>query len=327
LKPRSMILGTGHHVPDKILTNFDLEKIVDTTDQWIVERTGIHERHIKADNENTSEFCIKAGTQALEEAGLKATDLDVIIIGTVTGDMRFPSTAIFVQSGLGASNAAAMDISAACSGFLYGLNLADSLIASGKYSKILIIGAESLTNLTNWEDRNTCVLFGDGAGAAVVTKSDGKRGILSSYMGADGTLAKLLWAPGGGTRNPISHEMIDQKLHLLHMAGKEVFLHAVKAMSDSALKALDQAGLTADQIDLFIPHQANIRIIEATGRRLGMPKEKVYINIDRFGNTSSASVPIALNEARKTGVLKPGMKCLMVVFGGGFTWASAVVQF
>ncbi|MCX6639185.1 MAG: ketoacyl-ACP synthase III [bacterium] len=322
-----MIIGTGHYVPSRILTNADLEKIVDTSNDWIVERTGIHERHIKADDENTSDMCIKAGERALQQSGLTAKDLDMIIIGTVTGDMRFPATAIFVQSGLGAVNAAALDISAACSGFLYGLVLADGLIASGKYRYILVIGSESLTNMTNWEDRNTCVLFGDGAGAAVVTASDGTRGIISSYLGADGTLAKLLWAPGGGTANPISHEMIDKKLHLLHMAGKEVFLHAVKAMCDAALKALSLAEMSPDDIDLLIPHQANIRIIEATGKRLGIPKEKVYVNIDRFGNTSSASVPIAIDEARRNGILKPGMTCLTVVFGGGFTWASVVIKF
>lgn len=322
-----MIIGTGHKVPDKVLTNFDLEKIVDTTDQWIVERTGIHERHIKTSEENTSDFCVDAALQALDDAGMTASDLDMIMIGTISGDMRFPATAVFVQSRLGANNAAAMDLSAACSGFLYGCIIADSMIAAGTYQHILVIGTESLSSITDWDDRNTCVLFGDGAGAAIIAPSNGNSGILSTYMGSDGNLANLLCCPGGGTLNPISHEMVDKGLHFLKMEGREVFLHAVKAMSDSANRALERAGLNADDIDLLIPHQANIRIMEATARRIGIPRHKVYVNIDRFGNTSAASIPIALNEARRNGQLKPGMTCLMVVFGGGFTWASAVVKF
>lgn len=327
MKPRSKIIGTGHYVPEKILTNFDFEKIVDTSNQWIVERTGIHERHIKSPEENTSDLCFNAAVQALEEAQIKATNLDLILIGTVTGDMKFPATAVFVQAKLGALNAGVMDLSAACSGFLYGLALADSMIASGKCRYVLVIGAESLTSMTDWSDRNTCVLFGDGAGAAVMAPSNGNSGVLSTYMGADGNLAELLWSPGGGTYIPVSHESIDQRMHFLKMAGREVFLHAVKAMSDSARKALDSAGMKAEEIDIMIPHQANIRIMEATAKRIGVPREKVYVNIDRFGNTSSASIPIALNEARRNGILRPGMTCLMVVFGGGFTWASAIVKF
>ncbi len=322
-----MIIGTGHYVPPRILTNHDLEKMVDTTDQWIVERTGIRERHIREADDQTSEFCYRASVQALEEAGLAPADLDLIIIGTVTGDMIFPSTAIFLQAKLGAHNAAALDICAACSGFLYSMILGDGMISSGKYRHVLALGAESLSLITNWEDRNTCILFGDGAGAVVMAPSDGKRGVLSSYLGADGRLAHLLWSPGGGTRQPYSHEMIDQKAQCIRMAGRETFLHAVKAMGDAAERALAAAGVKASEVDLLIPHQANLRIIDATARRLNLPKDKVYVNIDRFGNTSSASLPIALNEARRTGRLKPGMSCLMVVFGGGFTWASALVQF
>jgi len=322
-----MIIGTGHSVPDRVLTNFDLEKIVNTSDEWIVERTGIHKRHIKAPEEKTSDFCLNASLQALAEADIAASDLDLIIIGTVTGDMCFPATAVFVQYRLGAKRAAAMDISAACSGFLYGLTIADSMIAAGKYRHILVIGAESLSSITDWEDRNTCVLFGDGAGAVIMAPSDGERGVLSTFLGADGRLADLLWCPGGGAIHPPTHETVDKKLHYLKMAGQEVFLHAVKAMGESAERALEGAGLNPADIDLMIPHQANLRIIDATTRRLGMPKEKVFINIDRYGNTSSASLPIALNEARRMGRLKAGMTCLMVVFGGGFTWASAVVQF
>ncbi len=322
-----MIIGTGHSVPDRILTNYDLEKIVDTTDKWIVERTGIRERRIKEPDQNTSDFCVAAAQEALEDAGIKAQDLELILIATVTGDMRFPSTSIFVQARLGAHNAAVMDISAACSGFLYGLTVADAMIAAGKYQHILVIGAESMTLMVDWSDRNTCVLFGDGAGAAVVSPADDNRGILSTYLGSDGRLAHLLCSPGGGTVAPASHETVDNGDFFLKMAGREVFLHAVKAMGDSAMRALEEAGMKGDDIDLLIPHQANIRIMDATAKRIGIPREKVYINIDRYGNTSAASIPIALNEARKTGRLKPGMNCLMVVFGGGFTWASSIVRF
>jgi len=327
LKPRSMIIGTGHSVPARILTNADLEKIVETTDEWIVERTGIRTRHVKEPGQKTSDFCYEAALQALADAGLDPSQLDLILIGTVSGDMPFPATAVFIQARLGAPQAAAMDISAACSGFLYALTVADAFIAAGHYKCVLAIGAESLTAITDWTDRNTCVLFGDGAGAVIMAPSDGRRGVLSTYLGADGRLAELLWMPGGGSLNPATHETVDRNLHNIKMAGREVFLHAVKAMGDAAERALEAAGLKPQDIDLLIPHQANLRIIEATGKRLNMPREKVYVNIDHFGNTSSASLPIALNEARRNGRLKPGMTCLMVVFGGGFTWASAVVQF
>jgi len=321
-----MILGTGHSVPEKVLTNADLEKIVDTTNQWIVERTGIHERHIKSADENTSDLCVTAAQEAIEDAGLTPADIELILLGTVSGDMRFPATSVFIQSKLGAHQAAAMDISAACSGFVYGLSLADALVRAGSYKHILVIGAESLSLITNWKDRNTCVLFGDGAGAAVVGPSDGERGIYSTYLGSDGRLAELLCSPGGGTLAPPSLETLNNGAFYIHMAGREVFLHAVKAMSDSALAALKKAGMSSAEIDLLIPHQANIRIMEATAKRLGIPREKVFVNIDKYGNTSAASIPIALNEARKNGILQPGMTCLMVVFGGGFTWAAAVVK-
>jgi 3-oxoacyl-[acyl-carrier-protein] synthase-3 len=322
-----MIIGTGHSVPAHVLTNADLEKMVDTSNEWIIERTGIRERHIREPGEKTSDFCYNAAVEALNEAGMPPQDLDLIIIGTVSGDMPTPSTAVFVQARLGAVNAAALDVSAACSGFIYALALADGLMAAGRYRRILVIGAECLSAITNWEDRNTCVLFGDGAGAAVLVPSDGKHGILSTYLGSDGRLAELLWCPGGGSLFPATHETVDQKLHSLKMAGREVFLHAVKAMGDSAERALTAAGLKSGDIDLLFPHQANLRIIDATAKRLGIPKDKVYVNIDRFGNTSSGSIPIALNEARRIGRLKPGMTCLLVTFGGGFTWGSAVVQF
>ncbi|MFH1861170.1 MAG: beta-ketoacyl-ACP synthase III [bacterium] len=327
MKPQSMIIGTGHQVPTRVLTNFDFEKIVSTTNEWIVERTGIHERRIKEDHQNTSDFCVAASQEALQEAGLEASAVDAILLATVTGDMRFPSTAIFVQSRLGAHQAAAFDISAACAGFLYGLILGNALITTQQYRHVLVIGAESLSLITDWKDRATCVLFGDGAGAAVLAPADNGRGILSTYMGSDGRLANLLCCPGGGTVHPISLESIQAGMHYLKMAGREVFLHAVKAMCDSADRALEGAGMSPSDIDLLIPHQANIRIIDALAKRMNMPKEKVYVNIDRFGNTSSASIPIALNEARRNGLLKPGMTCLMVAFGGGFTWASTIVKF
>ncbi|RJP74924.1 MAG: ketoacyl-ACP synthase III [Candidatus Zixiibacteriota bacterium] len=322
-----MFLGTGHRVPEKVLTNADLERIVDTTDQWIVERTGIRERHIKEPHEKTSDFCFAAAEEALAESGLKPADLDLIIIGTVSGDMPTPSTAIFVQARLGAFNAAAFDVSAACSGFLYALNVADAMIAAGRARYALVIGAECLSIITDWQDRNTCVLFGDGAGAAVLGPSDGRRGVLSTYVGGDGRLAELLWCPAGGSLMPASHETVDKRLHSLKMAGREVFLHAVKAMGESSERALAAAGLKSSDIDLLIPHQANLRIIEALAKRLSLPLSRVYVNIDRYGNTSSASVPIALNEARRSGRLQAGMNCLMVVFGGGFTWGSAAVKF
>jgi 3-oxoacyl-[acyl-carrier-protein] synthase-3 len=322
-----MIIGTGHSVPDKVLTNFDLEKIVDTTDQWIVERTGIHERRIKSPEENTSDFCVKAGQEAIQEAGIDPSEIDLILVGTVTGDMRFPATAIFVQARLGANNAAAMDFSGACSGFVYGLSIADQYITTGKYKNVLVIGAETMTHMVNWKDRNTCVLFGDGAGAAVVAASDGERGILSTYMGSDGRLTHLLCCSGMGTASPPSMEMLERGDHFIYMAGREVFLHAVKAMGDSAQRALEETGLTGDDIDLLIPHQANIRIMDATAKRIGIPREKVMINIDKYGNTSAASLPIALNEARKNGRIQAGHKVLLVVFGGGFTWASSILQF
>ncbi|HHS13298.1 MAG TPA: ketoacyl-ACP synthase III [bacterium] len=326
-KPKSMILGTGSGIPEKIVTNQDLEKIVDTTDEWIRERSGIERRHILEEGKANSDLSIIAAEQALEDAGLKAKDLDVIIVGTVTPDSPFPSTACRVQAAIGAVKAAAFDISAACSGFLYGIKLADSMIRSGSARYVLVIGAEILTRITDWEDRGTCVLFGDGAGAAVLGPSDGTRGILSSYFKSDGRLAHLLHMEAGGSRYPATHETVDKRMHFIRMEGREVFKHAVRTMSDAATHALEQAGIHPDDLDFLITHQANIRIIEAISKRLKLPKDKVFINIQEYGNTSAASIPIALNQARREGALKDGFRCLLVAFGGGFTWGSALIQF
>ncbi|MBL7073675.1 ketoacyl-ACP synthase III [candidate division KSB1 bacterium] len=321
-----MIVGTGRAVPPKVLTNQDLEKIVDTTDEWIRERTGIQSRFIVEEGTANSDLCTEAALKALEEGQTDPRDVDLLLVGTVTGDAKFPATAVYVQDKLGAKKAVAFDISAACSAFVYGLALADSLIQTRGYKNALVIGAEILTSMTDWEDRATCVLFGDGAGAVLLKPANGPRGILGTYMMSDGSLADLLYSPGGGSRFPASHRTVDEGLHFLKMKGREVFKSAVQCMGDAAIKILEQTGITKDQVDLLITHQANIRIIRATAKRLGMPMEKVFVNIERYGNTSSASIPIALDEARKARRLKEGDLCLMVVFGGGFTWGSALVR-
>ena len=323
----SMIIGTGSAVPEKVLTNFDLEKMMDTSDEWIRERSGIERRHILEEGRTNSDLSTLAGQRALEDAGITAEELDYIILGTVSPDSLFPATACRVQAKLGAVKAAAFDISAACSGFLYGLTLADNFIQNGQNKKVLVIGAEVLSRITDWEDRSTCVLFGDGAGAAVVGSSDGERGILSTYMKSDGRLGDLLHMPGGGVTSPASHETVDHRMHYIKMKGREVFKHAVRAMADAAMHGLRAAGCKADQIDLLITHQANIRIIDAIAQRLKIPKEKVFVNIQEYGNTSAASIPIALDQARKEGRLKDGDRCLLVAFGGGFTWGASMIQF
>ena len=322
-----MILGTGSAVPDKVLTNFDLEKMVDTTDQWIRERSGIEKRHILEDDKTNSDLAMLACKHALKDAGVSAKEVDFIILGTVTPDSAFPATACRVQAKLGATHAAAFDIVAACSGFLYGLTLADSLIKSGAGKIVLVVGSELLTRITDWEDRSTCVLFGDGAGAVVVGPSDGTRGILSTYMKSDGRLGNLLYMPGNGVSNPTSHKTVDERMHYIKMAGREVFKHAVRTMADAAVHGLQSAGFHEDDIDLLITHQANIRIIEAISKRLKLPKEKVFVNIQEYGNTSAASIPIALDQAKQEGRLKHGSRCLLVAFGGGFTWGSSMMQF
>ncbi|MFQ5750586.1 MAG: beta-ketoacyl-ACP synthase III [bacterium] len=323
---KSMILGTGVAIPKKTLTNFDLEKMVDTSDVWIRERTGIQVRHIVDDSIQNSDLSAEAAKNALNEARMNAEDLDTIIVATVSGDVNFPSTACYVQQKIGAVNAAAFDIQATCSGFLFALNIADGLIAAGKSKNVLIIGTELLTRIVDWQDRSTCVLFGDASGAAVLSPTNGEgSGVLGTFIKTDGNLAHLLIMPGGGTRYPYE-VAISENLNNIKMQGPEVFKSAVMAMGDAAVHILEKTGLTPDDIDLLIPHQANIRIINATAKRLKLPKEKVYINIHEYGNTSAASIPVAFNEAKEKGILKPGDLCLMVAFGGGFTWGSAVVR-
>jgi len=326
-KTRSMIIGTGSYAPEKILTNQDLEKIVDTTDEWIRERTGMQVRHVVGPDEQNSDLAAHAAQSALASAGLSAAEIDLIILATVTGDSGFPSTACFVQEKIGAVNAAAMDIGAACAGFIYALDLADSQIATGKAKRVLVIGSEVLTRITDYSDRNTCVLFGDGAGAAVVVPSDGKRGILGTFTKSDGRLNQLLYIEGLGTRVPPSHESVDAGQHFVKMAGREVFKYAVKAMGDSAEEVLRITGLTNKEVDLLISHQANLRIIEATARRINLPADRVFINIEKYGNTSSASIPLALDEAVRSGRIKPGDLLVLVAFGAGFTWGSAAIRY
>ncbi len=325
---RTRMISTGRSIPETILTNADLEKMMDTTDEWIVTRSGIRERHVAHVGEATSDYCADAARKALKKAGMSAEELDYIILGTVTGDMKFPSTAIFVQAKIGAKNAAVMDISAACTGFIYGIDLADSLIKCGKAKKILVIGAEILTSMVDWEERSTAVLFGDGAGAAifVAEETNEKIGVLSTYVKADGTLAHLLYCQGGGSLYPASARSIEEKRHYIKMNGNETFKYAVRMMEDSAAIALERAEIGLEEVDILFPHQANIRIIEATQRRLKLPNEKVYVNIDRYGNTSAASIPIAMDEAIELGKFKVGNLAVMVAFGGGFTWGSVALR-
>jgi 3-oxoacyl-[acyl-carrier-protein] synthase-3 len=323
----AVITGTGSFTPEKVLTNADLEKMVETTDEWITTRSGIKERRIADKETAASDLSFEATKKAMAEAKIKPEELDLILIGTVTPDYLLPSTACILQDRLGAKNAAVMDIVAACSGFLYGLSVAQAFIYSGKYKTILVIGVEVLSKITNWNDRNTCVLFGDGAGAAIVQRTqENNKGLLATYLCGDGSLANLLHIPVGGTRTPLTKENIDKGDQYIKMEGSEVFKSAVRSMEDAATRALKEANISAEQIDLLIPHQANIRIIEATAKRLKLPMEKVFVNIDKYGNTSAASIPIALDEARKSGRIKPGDITLLVAFGAGFTWGSAVIR-
>jgi 3-oxoacyl-[acyl-carrier-protein] synthase-3 len=320
------IIGTGSFVPSKILTNFDLEKMVETSNEWIVSRSGIKERRIVEDGTVSSDLAFEASKIALKEAGLEPGQIDLIVVGTVTPDYLLPSTACVIQDKLKIKNAAVMDVVAACSGFIYGLSIASAFITSGQFKNVLVIGVETLSKITNWSDRNTCVLFGDGAGAAVVQATTEEKGILGTFLSGDGSLANLLHIPVGGTKVPLTKENVDLKQQYIQMAGSEVFKSAVRAMEDAAIHVIQKVGLSPEEIDLVVPHQANIRIIEALAKRLKLPMDKVYVNIDRFGNTSSASVPIALDEARKKGLIKEGSNTVLVAFGGGFTWGSAFIR-
>ena len=323
---KARIIGTGSCVPDKVLTNSDLEKFLDTTDEWIVSRTGIRERHIASEGEFTSDLATRAAERALEMAGVQGEEIDLVVVGTITGDFPWPATACLVQKNLGATGAAAYDVSAACSGFVYALDAAARRIETGVSKKALVIGAEVLSRAVDWEDRNTCILFGDGAGAVVLEGQEGEHGVLSTHLHADGSYWDLLYQPGFGSRFPASEAGIKDRLPFLKMQGNEVFKVAVRSLTEVAQEALAANGMTTADIDLFIPHQANRRILEATARRLGLDDEQVYINVDRFGNTSGASIPLALDEANRAGRVKAGDIVLLDAFGGGFTWASALLR-
>lgn len=325
--PRIMIAGTGAYLPERILTNAELETMVETTDEWIVTRTGVRERRIARQDEATSDMAIPAARAALAAAGLSPEDVDLLIVGTVTPDMPFPSTACLVQSAIGATKALCFDLSAACSGFLYSLETARGLLMSGLYETALVIGADKMSVVTDWEDRGTCILFGDGAGAVVLRGTVTHRGIMSVAVGADGGLGDLLMIPGGGSRNPASHATVDQHLHSVKMAGNNVFKHAVRCMTDAGREALEKAGLTVADVDWVIPHQANMRIIQAISERVEIPMDRFIVNLDRLGNTTAATVPLALDEAVRDGRIKRGEVLLMIVFGGGFTWGAAVVEY
>ena len=324
IRPR--ITGTGSALPEKVLTNLDLEKMVDTTDEWIVARTGIRERRIAAEGEYTSTFAALAAQRALDAAGVSAEEIDLIVVGTLTPDFPFPATACIVQQAIKASNAVCFDLSAACSGFIYALATAEKFIASGQVKKALVIGAEVLSRIVDWTDRNTCLLFGDGAGAVVLEATEGESGVLSTHMHSDGNYWEILYQKGAGSRYPATHSNVDDKMVYLTMQGNEVFKLAVRAMGEVCQEALEANGLSADQVKLFIPHQANQRIVDSVGKRLGITDERAFVNLDRYGNTSAASIPIALDEAVRAGRLTEGDILLLTAFGGGLTWGASAIR-
>ena len=325
-KPNVEIVSTGRWLPERVVTNHDLEKELETSDEWIRDRTGIVERRIAGDDVGAADMGANAARIAMERADIHPGEVDVIVVSTATPDRLLPSTAVDIQAQLGAENAAAYDISAACSGFLFGLSIAEGHLVSGRAEIALVISTEKMSAIVDWDDRSTAVLFGDGAGAAVVKRTENGRGLISSFNRSDGTLAELLWRPGGGAKEPMSPAVLEARTHLVQMAGREVFKAAVRSMAEAADQALLRAGLTGEDIDLFVPHQANIRIIEATAKYADVPMEKVYVNVDRVGNMSSATIPVALDEALEAGRITEGDYVLMVAFGAGFTWGSAVVQ-
>lgn len=320
------IVGTGSYMPEKVLTNKDLEKIVDTSDEWIVSRTGIKERRICSDKEAASDLGIKAARRALKDANVKVEDIDLVIVATITPDMFFPATSCIIQTELGIKNAAVFDLNAACAGFIYSLSTAQQFLQTGTYKTALVIATETLSKITDWEDRNTCVLLGDGAGAAVLKKEKGDSGILSCYLDADGRYGDLLNMPAGGSRIPATVETVKNRLHYLKMKGNETFRIAIPEMTKSVKRGLEGCGLKIEDIALLIPHQANIRIINALAKRLSLPIKKVFINIDRCANTSAATVAIALDEANHQGRIKKGDIIELVAFGAGFTWGSCVIK-
>lgn len=319
------IIGLGKYLPEKVLTNAQLEKMVDTTDEWITTRTGIKQRRLAAKHQATSDLAVEAAKEALKKAKLKPESLDLIIVATITPDMQFPSASCLVQNALGAKKAACFDLSAACAGFVYGLVTAKQFIAAGTYKNALVIGAEVLSSMVDWKDRNTCVLFGDGAGAAVLAESN-SAAIISTYLGANGAMGDLLMVPGGGSRQPFSQHVLDNKTHYLKMRGNELFKVAVNFMAEAAHKALEQAGLSCKDVDCLIPHQANIRILLAVAKKVGLPENKIYMNIEKYGNMSSASTVVALCEAVEAGRIKNGDIVLLDAFGAGLVWGASVLK-
>jgi 3-oxoacyl-[acyl-carrier-protein] synthase-3 len=325
-QPMVQIASVGRYLPERVLTNDDLARMVDTSDEWIRERTGISTRQIADPAEWASDMGAAAATRALERAGYEPGEVDILIVSTATPDRLLPSTACDLQKRIGAGNAFAFDVSAACSGWLYGLTLAEGYLNAGRGEVALVVSAEKMSSIIDWKDRSTCILFGDGSGAAVLTRADGDRGILSSYHRSDGELAELLYRPAGGGAVPFDATVLESGDHLVKMSGREVFKAAVRSMADAAEHALERAGLTGDDIDLMVPHQANIRIIESTAKYAGIPMDRVYVNVDRYGNMSSATIPVALSEAEEQGLIGPGSNVLMVAFGAGFTWGALAVR-
>lgn len=325
--PRVMVAGTASYMPERVLTNAELETMVETNDEWIVARTGMRERRIAAADEATSDMAAKAGREALVAAGVAPADVDLLIVGTSTPDMLFPSTACLVQSALGVEQALCFDLSAACSGFLYSLETARGLLESGNYETALVIGADKMSAVTDWEDRGTCILFGDGAGAVVLKRTVTHRGIMATVTNADGGLGDLLMIPAGGSRQPASEATVRERLHTVKMAGNNVFKHAVRCMTDAGQMALEKAGLGIDDVTWVIPHQANMRIIQAISDRVGIGIDRFVVNLDKYGNTTAATVPVAMDEAIRDGRIKRGDILLIIVFGGGFTWGASVLEY
>lgn len=323
---RSRIIATGSYAPPKVLTNFDLEKMVETTDEWIISRSGIRERRIVETNVCTSDLGTQAALRALNAAGLSPEDLDFIITGTNSPDMFFPCTGCFIQAKIGAKKAAAFDVSAGCTSFIHALSLADKFIKEDPSRKVMVLGAEIMSKVTDWTDRATCVLFGDGAGAIILVGEEGERGVLSTHLHSDGSLWELLYMPGGGSANPSSYETVDKRMHYIKMAGNQLFKVAVRALADVSQEALKFNGLKSEDIDIMIPHQANTRIIEAAAKLINFPMEKIFLNIDKYGNTSSATIPIAMDEVQREGKVKAGDLMLLCSFGTGVTWGSAVIR-
>ncbi len=323
---RAKITGLGSYAPKRILTNADLEKMVETSDEWIVQRTGIRERHIADEDEATSDFALRAAQQALERAGVEPEEVDFIVVGTTTGDMAFPTTANILQHKLGCGQAGSVDLYAACTGSIYSLSVGAQYVQTGKYRTVLCVGAETLSRITDWTDRGTCIILADAAGAAVLRPSDDSSGIIDTDLYSDGRYWELLYQPAGGSRHPATRETVDRRMHYAKMKGSEVFKVAVRMFGDCATRILERNGFTPADIDLFVPHQANLRIIEAAVKRLGLPMERVLVNIDRYGNTGAASVYVGLEEAWSMGRVKTGDLVLLAAFGGGFTWGTALIR-